>query len=667
MAILASLPIVGCLCFFYSLYVLPSNRRGALVCLSRFFPGLKRYSVITSISRYDFFLLSLALGFLLVSFFTSHAGGWLNSIWYSGSVGLGLLLIAVYKQRGGFFRLAILCIGSLVLAYFFSFFGPASALNFDDDLAKYLVLPVGLIATGSLDFGPLGPQMSSASFLSAGLQALYLMGSGLEWIAHWDIAVSSILLMVWVVVLTSARENLVIRLPAVCAALLGILFITNVMYVNISAVYTPALIFAIAGGRIIASSQRSVLEALCVGSLAAIIYSFKINYILLSGAIIIGYAITVIFCNSLKRIEKIALVGITAASFYALAPNAVLKGLSILLDAVRSLFGSFGNLQGTNTQNSNILDQLDGGVGPASIVDKMLNLTPTFYGYGSDSYFSINIFVIAAFCLSMLLAFHKISREFSAPKCFSRSFPLSSLIGTLSFLILAAQFLMFSQSVGAVDANIRYMMPSVLGLVLMLGASWWLGSPGEMASLHRALICLLLAFLGSQVPSAGHRVYQAFKFGNVLAFPASREPFMAQHTRFVLSGGGADFLSNFQNLTPEGSTILVAVGFPSVIDFRRNRILLAEADGDLSQFADPEEFLDAYSVDFILWQTRGLGVRTIDQWRAWGDTSPSRANHAKRSIEFLKEMSSLAQRCESFSPMEEMIIIQVAKCLPART
>lgn len=654
MTLIAALPIVGILFLFYSVAaVIPAEVR-----FSKRFDSPARRVGLLRFSRYDCLVFSFAFGLYLIYFFSKNAPAFLKPLWSVGAISFVLLIYAEHRRSRALDSVFFFFMFSLPLTGIFSFFGPSTALNFDDDLAKYLVLPIGLIHNGGLDFGPLGPQMGGASVLTAGLQALYLVGADLKWIAHWDIAVSLALIITLISfsgmhLMRDRRRSFVAG-----ASLVFGIFIVNVMYVNISAVYLPAAVFALACGLFIASRRRSIWEAVGVGGVAAIFYLFKLNYILLSAATIGGYFLTVALWSRLEFKDKAILIGACTATFALVAPNAASSVVNILLSSFSWMINS------CEPSGAPKMPFDAESVSSATLlpVEKMLSLQPTFYGYGVDSYFSINVFLVLVSLASVL------GLGFAVFQFLRNGLPLVqglaavSLLGILSSLVLVAQYYLFFRNIGAIDANIRYMMPSVLGLVLFVIFSWWIIPSKGRSLINTCLMCIFLTFLGSQVASSGHRFYQALKHGNVLAFPAAREQFMKAQTEFVVGGRGLEFVAELQSIVPEGATILAAVGFPSLFDFQRNRILLAEADGELGQFDDAEGFFANYSVDFIFWQTRGLGVRTVDQWRAWGETSPSRARHAEKSMTFLNKLGALRERCESLSPIEQITIIRVASC-----
>lgn len=658
MTIAACLPIIGILLLPYSLARVYHRIVRSSPWLSQNWCALTARSAILGCSRSDSLMASMVIGLSLIYFGATHEASLIKPLWAAGVIGFFLLIYVEYHRKSSLNPVLFAFFLGLPLSAIFSLLGPASALNFDDDLAKYLVLPIGLIQDNGLDFGPLGPQVGSASTLAAGLQALYLLGIELKWVAHWDIAVSLTLIIIFISFGYGSFLRDVSHRWIAGASMVVSAFLVNVMYVNISAVYLPATLFSLMGGLVVGNRSRSLLEAFGVGSFAAIFYLFKTNYILLSLALLGGYFLIVALDARLRLLNKLILFGACFSAFSVFAMDAVSK----IFNALVATLGSARKKIGLGAEAELSSNSKDASSDPFAYFDTMFSLKPTFYGYGVDSYFSINVFIALFSFVSLLGLLGSSLGVLGEPRSSAQRVGLFSLIWILSSLILLSQYYLFSNSIGAVDANIRYMMPAVLALVLVAVYTWWITQAENRTRIQKALMLAVIAFLGSQITSAGHRLYQSVKYGNVLAFPAAREELMEAHTSFVVGGNGRDFVGKLQSLVPEGSTILVAAGFPSLFDFQRNKILLAEANGDLDQFADSEWFLKKHSIDFIFWQTRGLGVRTVGQWEAWGSTSSSRAQFSRKNISFLRELARLAKKCETVAPIEQLVIVKVAGC-----
>ena len=657
MAVIAVAPVVGILLLVFSVYLFLAKRTGMAIKVTWPLLSQTERRNILKILPYDVFLFSIAIGLLLILIFANYAGDLLIAAWIIGLIGSLIFVIALYRLTVGRPRLIALSLSFLGLYGFFEFFGPASALNFDDDLAKYIILPVGLLSRGTFDFGPLGPQMGSASILTVGLQALYLIHAEIKWLAHWDISIALILGLIWITIFLPPAKRSVGKILAVSVAFTASVVLVNTMYVNISAIYLPAVLFSIAGGRLIFIRRRSLLEAVCIGGFAALLYAFKMNYILLGVALLVSYFFLSVFDHRISFNEKASLVLVSIIPFLIWQPSPVLEVVRAISALISGFLRSEGEFADTEPAISSIAPSES-----YSVFNAIFDLKPAFYGYGVDSYFSINIFMASFFVVGLASLIHSGFNKFLLKGSRSEDVAGPTLVAILAFVILFAQLFMFSKNIGAVDANIRYIMPSVLGLVVTLVVAGCFKIERRRGLSQSALTFLVVAFLGSQIPSAAQKGFQALKFGNILAFPAAREDFMASHTEFIVGGAGKDFAAELQGLMPEGATILAVVGFPTLFDFRRNEILLAEADGDLERFEDPLRFLNDYSVQYIVWQTRGLGVKTLDQWNAWARTSRSRANHAAKSITFLQRLHELSTQCRTFSPVDVITIIQVESC-----
>ena len=157
-------------------------------------------------------------------------------------------------QRGG---TLFLLLGFFLLLALHSTLGESKVFNADDDLAKYFVQVKKIFMSGSSYLGPMGPTNDSSLGLAPFLQSFYFgVTGGFRHLAYWDLSLAFAL---WVVFGFLSRVN-ANALSAVVFLGGGILLLLcfHMMYVNISAIYTPAVISIIVAYYVIRDSTSDL-------------------------------------------------------------------------------------------------------------------------------------------------------------------------------------------------------------------------------------------------------------------------------------------------------------------------------------------------------------------------------------------------------------------------
>jgi hypothetical protein len=491
---------------------------------------------------------------------------------------------------------------------------PPAAFNVHDDLQKYFVHPVRMLALGTVGGNPLGAIGSETLGGLAFLHGFVLAALPLPYVNGVDAVLGLVLLAL---LGAAAGWGRLRPLPGAAVAPLAIALV-NPQYINVSALYLGAALVATAC--LLSVEARTELPPpLPLGLVYAAAIAVKPTLLLF-------VALHAAAC---------ALAAASAAG----ARRAAAWGARIALWTAASVapWLAVAALGPPETAT------LDAGAAPPGVVhplSSLFTLRPLFYGATAAHYLAlVGVALIGAVAAA---------RSLRGPGDADRRRLASALLAALSAGVLS--FVVMVPVLGAAVAGfghgIRYAIPILLGAVVVpLPALGALRTPGGApARLPRlaagALLAVALAFL----PSWADRCEQALRAGSILAFPrlARSEPFLA-FNREALSERSGERVRRVQALVPAGEPMVVWITTPHHVDQRRNPAYTVEVG-----FAGRDAAGVPADARYVLWQYAGYGVRTPEeieeQLRGAGAQERLRWARTRAFLRSLERLSTTAPR-----------------------
>lgn len=541
----------------------------------------------------------------------------------------------------------------IVVVFIFSTYtqAPPKALNFHDDLEKYLSHPVRMLTTGSLK----GSQFNALGTETLGGQA-FLHGYAA---AHWPIeyvnAVDSVfglilcLTIVLSVALRAGLSGLLIPL------FVAIPFFINPQIVNISASYTAsALILVLFLGTWIELKNRDDRlspwpNALFIGLTYSAIIALKTSYLFLSAFHFVllwfGYFF---FSKSLKGTISWGAKA-TISSIFFVSPWIFLyssRWLTLLSNA-------------SHMDNSYIETHY------FQYVMKPTNpfsLEPLFYGFGATFAHYTFTMVLLVFCCLLVIIFQY--PKYQANKTIS----ITAFVACATPPILYIFYMIIlAPTLSGQEASLRYLCPTIIAAVptasIMVVTAVFESIPKmnvkKLSLIKPTLLfallstALLVVFYGSFT----ERVKQAFEYGSILSFNklATNSKYIA-YNQYALSADAKKQVQTAQQIFPKGKTLIAWTPLAFHLDFQRNRIIDIDPAGLTNPWLSfpfgkrTEEGITYFKnlgIKYLLWQYRGYAVRSEDELIRLA-SSPFKRRHAigAKTHQFVKFLANMANQSQ---------------------
>jgi hypothetical protein len=489
---------------------------------------------------------------------------------------------------------------------------PPKAFNSHDDFEKYFAYPVRMLATGTLRGSPLSALGSEALGGQSFLHGLVLSVLPIGYINGVDAIFSFAVLMC---LTASAGWRRFSWFPG---ALIGPCMIVaiNPQYVNVSALYTGALLVATAV-MLVADDRRSGIPApvpmglVYAGAMAvkptfAIFVACHLPLAVL--AVRIGQGSlkpALVWCR--KTMEWTSL---------CLAPWVLLH-------------------------IPNYLGHRSFGEGPVpSGFDGELNLLSTktfFYGASFLDYTEIALLTAVIGIFAAFTCHREIE---SRMRHISLGIVAGTGAGVLSYLITV---LALGRAFGYAQ-SLRLAIPSILGACV---ASIVLSPSVRKNGRHSYFLYLPLVasivICASFAPSMVSRYRQAARYGSILAFSdLAQSADYATFNRFWLSDMGKQYIRQIQDRVPQGEPLLAWINTPFLLDYKRNAIVDADTVGIASPWATVPD-----KVQYVLWQYQGPEVRRqSDLERSMHGPGYRDRMTAARTLAFSEHLSQVAEKSE---------------------
>lgn len=479
-------------------------------------------------------------------------------------------------RRGWFEILASGLVIGAVLLFTISTQLPPRMFNFHDDFEKYLAHPVKMLATGTVASGPLSSMGAETLGAQAFLQGFAVSVLPIGYINAAD-AVFGLLLMMLLAAAAGWR-----RFHWFPGAVLGplLVVIVNPQYVNVSALYIGAALMATAVMLVGEEAEPGTHSPVILGSIYAALIALKPIFAVFAAGHLLFSALAA--GGAFRAVKRSLDWSVRAILWTAvgLAPWVAIH--------VPSYF-SRGMFAGQPSPD-----------GPRGDLN-LFSMNRLLYG---SSYADYSIVALLA-CFTAILAAISWRRRGEnghdatvAPGIFA-----GAVSGVLSYIIVLVGL---GPRLSGYETSLRFSVPFIMGAclipILMAPA---LPKLPRAASESLALVAGIFV-LGAFLPSAVGRYREAVQFHSVIAFnPVQQYSAYLSYSDYWLSPAASEYVRGFQNKVPRGARLLVWINTPFLLDYKRNAIVDVDTAGIGSPWAHVPE-----GVSYVLWQYKGLGVRT---------------------------------------------------------
>ena len=439
-----------------------------------------------------------------------------------------------------------------------------SAYNYHDDLQKYFIHPVKMLATGSLYGSPLSAVGSETLGGQALLQAFFVHNLGMEAINAFD-STFCLLLACTLLVEPGVRQGR--PWPGMLSA--AFVLFTYSQVVNVSALYA-FVVFAVAALQTGCAIARRLDEGVNADRLAVLL-----------GA---AYASTVVLKSTY------VLFPLTHVPLYLLAMKAAgLPTPAVLRAAFVAGISGLAIAAVWLIEPAALLIEYSAGARPplathawpdlGSVV-QLFAIEPLRYGGTALHYTSLVLLSVVGACL-MLAAREAVEHDRRAPERTVAASAALSLVSIYAFFTL-----FITGGTQSFATSLRYSIPFILAIapfvVLVTLAS--LGAAHKQLR-YAFLVVSLAALLPQTVPSL-KAWHQAVECGSNLAFRklACSERYRL-YNDVALGRFGARQVRDWQSRIPPGEPIVAWTNYGHHLDFERNPILEVDPAGIGSPWA----------------------------------------------------------------------------------
>jgi len=559
---------------------------------------------------------------------TVFVGGLLNvshvayrpALWLIVIVGIVISVLRIRRVRfvaidrsGGLEILAAGVVIAAVILFTISTQLPPRMFNFHDDFEKYLAHPVKMLATGTVASGPLSSMGTETLGAQAFLQAFVLSVSPIGYINGVDAVFGLFLIML---LAASAGWRRFRWFPG---AMLGplLVVIVNPQYVNVSALNMGAALMATAVLLVSEAREETVASSAILGLIYAALVALKPIFAvfvachLLLSALAVGGRFKPAKLNLIWAVRTILWTGVGLAAWVAMyLPN----------------YFSRGMFAGQPSRN-----------GPRGALN-LFSMHTLLYGSSYAAYST----VVALACVGAILAVVSWRRgDSQKDRGVALGIFAGAAAGVVSYLVVVVGL---GPRLSGYETSLRFSVPFVLGacLVPILMVTALPKLPRAVPeSLALVAGIFMLAFFS---PSAVARYREAVEFHSAIAFnPVEQYSGYLAYNDYWLSPAAREYVRGFQDKVPRGERLLVWINTPFLIDYKRNGIVDVDTAGIGSPWAHVPD-----GVQYVLWQYKGLGVRTsVDYEEVMAGEGAREREIAARALAF----GGLLMRLSNSSPV----------------
>jgi hypothetical protein len=403
-----------------------------------------------------------------------------------------------------------------------------SVFNYHDDLQKYFVHPVRMLATGTVNGGPLSAVGSETLGGQAFLQGIVTAFVPVNYINSVDAVFG---LFLCSLIAATIRSSL----PGVLLGV-GALVMIDPQYVNVSGLYLIAALVMAAVRLGMASAPKTLLLGLVYAGMLALKTTAAIF----------------VLAHTVCVLSLVCARGQPVMPFLArLAGSTVLFALPWLVVQAKSWLDTWQSLP---------------QVGVYHVEMDILSGAPLFYGGTMLLYTAL----VYTFVIALILVTISGTRPWSVKE--------------LQLVLLAALLLelyyVFTFGFGKLYGNwaaVRYFTPFGIGLVpVIVGELFAVDSRRSVKLLAIGGVALALA---SFAPDCGMRIHRIIRQRTALAFSGAADTDYQQYADYVFSDRARILIELAQQHVPPGEAILAWLDFPFYLDFVRNPIFDIDTAG----------------------------------------------------------------------------------------
>ena len=523
----------------------------------------------------------------------------------------------------------------------FEAFHHSIVFNLHDDFEKYLKYPVQLLEVGHLRTGFFDTLGSEALGSQSMFQAFLITFIPLDGVMLFDSVICMVASMIALISLTIPHRG------GWLIALLGCLAMTAIdpLLVNTSAIYSGvsgfSLLFWLICRDLDGESSRSNSVVLMIALTIALLVSLKTTLALMVPVFFLTWIFTRLLSRSWKTTLldglKVVLLSIVFVSpwFFVHLPKYV---------------GVFNGASAVDTAFESLTREL---IPPKGM--GLLSFEPFFYGFHmSVGFVTCSVFLL--FLFSVFL-FFRLWRG----NTFASLGSITCLAGVVVTYLVT--MMIFSPATLGPIHSLRYVIPSLIAAIIPLSIflkeaenSRTSDSVAVRATHIGGLGCMLVVVLVF-APSLVTRLNHAITGKSMISIGFFDKAEYHYYCRQMLSEKGKRYFEGLQRLIPEKATTLVWCIGAFQLDYRRNPILGVDPAGLATPWLDfPFEAeiddgiqcFKTHSVEYILWQYDGVGVRGMDSRLVPSILHgyPREAKIAWRTkafVEFLTELASSDQ------------------------
>jgi len=505
---------------------------------------------------------------------------------------------------------------------------PTGIFNHHDDMQKYFVPPLRMLATGTLGGNP----FETTGFYSLGIQS-YFQAFGM---AHFPFPYLNAFDVVLCFLLTGLLLDDLGRRSGVAPAFrtLGALVLVaiNPQYVNISSVFSGSL--AVAGlawsaillfERIRTAPPGALFRAAVpVGLFAVLLMGLKLTH-LPFGALFLGLLLALLphLAGSWRRVAPgvagvvlgVLLLGAPWAALYEHTPLGPLVAYTKTF-ALRTLEEIPEPPPPTLEQGIGEEPGQLGGGAPAPVepsVTQVFSTTEVYFGQRAMAY---GVVALAVAAVSLLAALWLIRRRRDGDPALR-----AQLAVTLAAGVALLVYYLATPYVFQITQAIRYSAPLLIptAVLAVLSAARLAGEAGAARTLNRGLVAAACTGLvvGLFLRATVERADEAIEVRSLVSFKLA-EP-MLRYQVFAFAPDTAEPVHDAQARIPPGVPILAWINIPFRLDYRRNPVhTIPDPDFTMRWLGmpsgdDPEalaEFLRGRGIQYVIWAYNAPGMRS---------------------------------------------------------
>jgi hypothetical protein len=462
---------------------------------------------------------------------------------------------------------------------------PPRVFNWHDDFEKYFAHPVRMLETGTLFGSPLNALGSETLGGQAVLHGIVLNHFPIQYINGVDAVFGLLLCLLLSVSMFGLRAA---YLPMFVISPLVVFFI-NPQYVNVSALYMGSAfimssILLFAGHDDSENNEKAddLPSPVLIGIIFAALIALKSIFLAFPPLLLVLFTIILaLFGRPLGRLIRWLLL--TAAMTLLFLLPWLLLYMPYYFNA------SF-------TPPADVKDI----VVPHDRTLNLLSTHTSFYGSTPLHYTFLCIAIAAAISGAVLWKIKK-----------RAIIPAGLVAGGAAIIAAYLLFVLSSSLVSGFETSIRYSIPLLIaGTPLILSAVYLLAFGNKHIGFSWCLaiitpllgILIIISFYSSCIA----RVRQASETGSILAFSSTAtSKNFTEYNREVLYGNTKSGITSAQEHVPPDQPVVVLIGAPFYLDYKRNTIYDAERSGIATPWATIPD------ANYFLFQYEGPAIRNL--------------------------------------------------------